>query len=97
MRYLPNPEHPLFVSDRLSAVSNVPMQFLVSVGILSVILIAAALTDLLPNSDRAAGLADAQRIAAMNTTALRLTIGDRDWHATDPCLQTMALQTCVAE
>jgi hypothetical protein len=65
MRHLSNPEHPPFVSDRLSAVSNVPMQFVVSFGIVTVILIAAALTDFIPRSDGAAGFVDAQKTASV--------------------------------
>jgi hypothetical protein len=45
MDHLSNPEQPAYVADRVSAVSNVPMQFLMSVGMVAVILVAALLTD----------------------------------------------------
>jgi hypothetical protein len=61
MHHLPDPDNPLYVSDRLSAVSNIPMQFLVSVGIVAVILVAASLTDFMPTSDGSSGFVDAQR------------------------------------
>jgi len=61
MHHHPDPDHPLYVSDRLSAVSNIPMQFLVSVGIVAVILVAASLADFMPTSDGSVGFVDAQR------------------------------------
>jgi hypothetical protein len=61
MRHLSRSESPRYVSDRLSAVSNVPMQFLVSAGIVAVILVAALLTDFMPTNDGSAGFVDAQR------------------------------------
>jgi hypothetical protein len=66
MQHLPNPEHPPFVSDRLSAVSDVPMQFLVSVGIVAVILIAATLADFIPEGNGAPGFIDPQKSASVN-------------------------------
>ena len=66
MGHLPNPDYPPFVSERLSAVTNVPMQFLVSVGIATVILIAADFTS---NGDEAAGFVDVQRTASISASA----------------------------
>jgi hypothetical protein len=87
MRHLPESEHPLFVSDRLAAVSHVPTQFLVSVGIAVVILFAAPLADTVPSSDGAAGLVDLQETASVSSTAATLTIDDRDSHAAvEPCV-----------
>ena len=61
MSHLPKPDYPPFVSERLTAVTNVPMQFLVSVGIATVILIVA---DFISNSDEVAELVDVQRTAS---------------------------------
>lgn len=97
MRHLSGSDIPRYVSDRLSAVSNVPMQFLVSAGMVATILAATSFADFLPGSDGAAGLVDAQKTASINATARKLTTGNRGWHATDPCLRSTALQTLVTE
>lgn len=68
MPHLSDPDHPPFVSDRLLAVSNVPMQFLASVGIVAVILIGAALADFIPKTDGAAWFVDTQKTASVNVT-----------------------------
>lgn len=71
MRHFPDPELPAYVSDRLSAVSGIPMQFLMSVGLVAVIMVAASLTDFIPKTNGAAGFADAQRaIPAVGATRL---------------------------
>lgn len=69
MHHLPDPDKPLYVSDRLSAVSNIPMQFLVSVAIVAVILAATSLTDFMPTSGGSAGLVDTQKTASVSATA----------------------------
>jgi hypothetical protein len=83
MHHLPDPDKPLYVSDRLSAVSNIPIQFLVSVAMVAVILVAASLTDFMPTSDGSAGFVDAQKTASVSSTGPRFLIGDRDGHVTD--------------
>jgi hypothetical protein len=84
MYHPPDPDKPLYVSDRLFAVSNIPMQFLVSVAMVAVVLIAASLTDFIPTSDGSAGFVDAQKTASVSATGPRFLIGDRDGHVTDP-------------
>lgn len=69
MRHLHDPEIPAYVSDRLSAVSGIPMQFLMSVALVAVIMAAGSLTDSIPNTDEAVGFADAQSTtSAVGTT-----------------------------
>lgn len=62
MRHLPHSECPRYVSDRLSAVSNVPMQFLASAGLVATILVIVSLADLMPKRRAAAGV-DAQTVS----------------------------------
>lgn len=97
MQHLPSPEHPPFVSDRLSAVSNVPMQFLASVGTVAVILLGATLADSTVTGEGTARFVDAQQTASLDATERGLTIGDGGWNALNPCLLKTALQTLAAE
>jgi hypothetical protein len=94
MRVLPEPDYPSFVSDRLSAVSNVPTQFLVSVGMVTVILIAATLADNIPNTDGAAGFVDAQKTASVSANT---HVRGRGKHATYPCLPNASRPTLVSK
>jgi hypothetical protein len=64
MRHLSSLERPHYVSDRLSAISNVPMQFLVSAGVVVAILTAASFADLAEKSE-AAGFVDTQQTASI--------------------------------
>ncbi len=82
MHHLCDPDNPLYVSDRLSAVSNIPTQFLVSLGIATVILVAASLPEFMPTSDGSAGFVDTQKTASVSATAPRLRIGG-PWLVTD--------------
>jgi hypothetical protein len=66
MGHLPNADYPPFVSERLSAVTNVPMQFLVSVGIATVILI---VTNFTSNGEEAAGFVDVRTTASISASA----------------------------
>jgi hypothetical protein len=79
MHHLHDPDNPLYVSDRLSAVSNIPTQFLVSLGIATVILVAASLPEFMPTSDESVGFVDTQKTASVSATAPRLRIGGRGW------------------
>lgn len=94
MRVLPDPDCPSFVSDRLSAVSNVPTQFLVSVGMVTVILIVATLADFIPNTDGAADFVDVQETASVSA---KTHDGVPGQHATDACLLNTSVQTFAAE
>lgn len=75
MRHLSSSERPHYVSDRLSAISDVPMQFLVSAGVLVTILTVASFADFAEKRE-AAGFVDAQHTASIlpatdrNTTAV---------------------------
>jgi hypothetical protein len=60
MRHLSNPEQPAYVMDRLSAVSNISMQILVSIAMAAVILVAASPTGSMPAGEGTAALMDAQ-------------------------------------
>jgi hypothetical protein len=64
MRPLSGSESPRYVSDRLSAVSNVPMQFLVSAGMAATILTATSFADLAKRGE-AVGFVDAQQTASV--------------------------------
>lgn len=64
MRHLSSSERPHYVSDRLSAISNVPMQFLVSAGLVVTILTAASFADFAEKSE-AAWFVDAQETASI--------------------------------
>jgi hypothetical protein len=74
MYHVSSSERPHYVSDRLSAIHNVPMQFLVSAGVVATILTAASFADFEEKSE-AAGFVDARhtasilRIADPNVTA----------------------------
>ena len=70
MRHLSTSERPRYVSDRLSAISNVPMQFLVSVGVVVTILTAASFADFAKKRE-AAGFVNAQRTASIFSVADR--------------------------
>jgi hypothetical protein len=63
MDHLSNPEQPAYVADRVSAVSNVPMQFLMSVGMVAVILVAASLTDAILAGEGAAAVHPPSNVA----------------------------------
>jgi hypothetical protein len=63
MDHLSNPEQPAYVADRVSAVSNVPMQFLMSVGMVAVILVAASLTDAISAGEGAAAVHPPSNVA----------------------------------
>jgi hypothetical protein len=97
MQHLPNPEHPPFVSDRLSAVSNVPMQFLLSVGMVAVILLGATLADSTATGEGTSRFVDAQQTASVDATERGLMIGDGGWNAINSCFLKAALQTLTAE
>lgn len=74
MRHLSGSESPRYVSDRLSAVSNVPMQFMVSAGIVATILITASLV-----VGEAVGFVDAQQTASVvRVTERNVTPGGPD-------------------
>ncbi|MCV3207364.1 hypothetical protein OHD62_11995 [Mesorhizobium sp. YC-39] len=74
MRHLSGSESPRYVSDRLSAVSNVPMQFLVSAGVVATILSTASLT--VPGGGETVGFVDAQQTAAViRVTERNVSIG----------------------
>lgn len=74
MRHLSDSESPRYVSDRLSAVGNVPMQFLVSAGIVATILTTASLT--VPGSGKTVGFVDAQQTASVvRVTERNVTTG----------------------
>jgi hypothetical protein len=77
MHVLPDPEHPAYVVDRLSAVSNVPRQFLMSVGMVAVMLLVVSLTDFTAKSDGPAGFVDAQKTASISAK----THDGRPWPA----------------
>ena len=64
MRQLSGSDSPRYVSDRLSAVSNVPMQFLVSAGVVATILTATSFADLAKKGE-AVGSVDAQQTASI--------------------------------
>lgn len=66
MRHLPDSEHPSYVSDRLSAVSHVPMQYLMSIGIGAVMLTAISLADSTLPNDGAEGFVDAQQTGSVS-------------------------------
>jgi hypothetical protein len=66
MRHLPDSERPSYVSDRLSAVSHVPMQFLMSIGIGAVMLTAISLADLAPPKEGAAGFVSAEHTSSVD-------------------------------
>ena len=70
MRHLSTSERPHYVSDRLSAISNVPMQFLVSVGVVMTILTAASFADFAEKNE-AAEFVDAQQTASILRVADR--------------------------
>lgn len=68
-------ESPRYVSDRLSAVSNVPMQFLVSAGMAATILAATSFADLAKRGE-AVGFVDAQQTASVvRATERNVTTG----------------------
>jgi hypothetical protein len=74
MRHLSSSERPHYVSDRLSAISNVPMQFLVSAGLVVTILTAASFADFAEKSE-AAWFVDAQQTASiLRTTDRNVTV-----------------------
>lgn len=64
MHHLSSSERPHYVSDRLSAISNVPMQFLVGAGVMVTILTASSFADFAEKSE-AAGFVDAQHTASI--------------------------------
>jgi hypothetical protein len=82
MHHLRDPDNPLYVSDRLSAVSNIATQFLVSVGIVAVILVAASLPDFMPTSDGSVGFVDTQKTASVRRDSAK-TQDRRTWLVTD--------------
>lgn len=68
MRHLPDQDTPLYVSDRLSAVSNVPTQLLVSAGVMAVILAVTSLTDFMPTRGETAGFVDTETTSSIVDT-----------------------------
>ncbi|WP_153020382.1 hypothetical protein [Paramesorhizobium deserti] len=69
MRHLPNPEHPPYVSDRLSAISNLPAQFLIGACVMAVIMIALSFADFMPTDEETARIVDARTIGTVGLTA----------------------------
>jgi hypothetical protein len=75
MRHLRDQDTPHYVSDRLSAVSNVPTQLLVSVGVTAVILAVTSLTDFMPTRGEAVGFVDTETTSSIvDTTGQNPTI-----------------------
>jgi hypothetical protein len=64
MRHLSTSERPHYVADRFSAISNVPMQFAVSVVVLVTILSAVSFADFVEKKE-AAGFVDSQQTASI--------------------------------
>jgi hypothetical protein len=94
MDHLSNPEQPAYVADRVSAVSNVPMQFLMSVGMVAVILVAASLTDAIPAGEGMAGLPDAQTTSSI----VGRTARSSEFAGPTACRETSAQGTpCVGK
>lgn len=94
MRHLSRSESPRYVSDRLSAVSNVPMQFLVSAGVVATIFVTASLAGLMPKKHEAARV-DAQ------TTASVVRVTQSNSAAANSChhitVQTTAPRALIAD
>jgi hypothetical protein len=80
MRHVSETDYPSYVSDRLSAVRHVPLQILVSIGLVALILIPATLADVLSTSDGAGEVVDAQQTVSIDVAALKFAIGDRGRH-----------------
>lgn len=87
MRNLSPPEHPRFVTDRLSAVSNVPMQWLLSVCIAAAILSGGALADFVPETDETAAFVDVQKTASVEAMDQKVALDDGTRNAAKPCVQ----------